>query len=158
MNAVAPVLIAFDGSNAARQAVREGASLTGSRQALVLTVWEPGMEFRVAPIGDLGISPPVVDVGAAQVADDALRARASRIAQDGAELAKSVGLDAEALALPGGNPAEIILELARERNVAAIIIGSRGLSGLRARFEGSTSNAVLKHSPCPVVVVHHDEP
>jgi nucleotide-binding universal stress UspA family protein len=36
------------------------------------------------------------------------------------------------------------------------VVGSRGLTGLRARLEGSTSNAVLKHAPCPVVVVHDD--
>jgi nucleotide-binding universal stress UspA family protein len=35
-----------------------------------------------------------------------------------------------------------------------VIVGSRGLSGLRARLEGSTSSAVLKRAACPVVVVH----
>jgi nucleotide-binding universal stress UspA family protein len=52
--------------------------------------------------------------------------------------------------------ADAIVELARERGVAAIVIGSRGLTGLRARLEGSTSSAVLKHASCPVLVVHHD--
>jgi nucleotide-binding universal stress UspA family protein len=49
-----------------------------------------------------------------------------------------------------------MVDLAREREAAAIVIGSRGLSGLRAKLEGSTSSAVLKHSSCPVVVVHDD--
>jgi nucleotide-binding universal stress UspA family protein len=52
--------------------------------------------------------------------------------------------------------AEAIVELARERRVAAIVIGSRGLTGLRARLEGSTSIGVLKRASCPVVVVHDD--
>jgi nucleotide-binding universal stress UspA family protein len=55
-----------------------------------------------------------------------------------------------------GTVAETIIELARERDVAAIIVGSRGLSGLRARLEGSVSMAVLKRSPFPVLTVHAD--
>jgi Universal stress protein family len=38
----------------------------------------------------------------------------------------------------------------------AIVVGSRGLSGLRERLEGSTSNAVAKRASCPVVLVHDD--
>jgi nucleotide-binding universal stress UspA family protein len=44
--------------------------------------------------------------------------------------------------------------VASERRAAAIVVGSRGLSGLRARLEGSASNGVLKHASCPVIVVH----
>jgi nucleotide-binding universal stress UspA family protein len=52
--------------------------------------------------------------------------------------------------------AETIIEVARKRAVAAIVVGSRGLKGLRARLEGSTSKAVLQDAPCPVLVVHGD--
>ena len=55
----------------------------------------------------------------------------------------------------GPRVAEAITDQAQEIGAAAIVVGSRGLSGLRARMEGSTSNAVLKHAPCPVLVVHH---
>jgi nucleotide-binding universal stress UspA family protein len=53
-----------------------------------------------------------------------------------------------------GDVARTIVEVAREHKAATIVVGSRGLSGVRARFEGSTSKAVVKHAPCPVVVVH----
>jgi nucleotide-binding universal stress UspA family protein len=46
--------------------------------------------------------------------------------------------------------------MARQRGVAAIVIGSRGLTGLRARVEGSVSSGVVKHAACPVLVVHDD--
>jgi nucleotide-binding universal stress UspA family protein len=72
-------------------------------------------------------------------------------------LAKSLGVQAEALAVGDeGNVADSIVELARKRGVAAVVVGSRGLTGLRARLEGSTSNAVAKHASCPVVLVHDD--
>jgi nucleotide-binding universal stress UspA family protein len=68
-----------------------------------------------------------------------------------------VGLEAKGLAVADEvKVADTVVELARKRGVAAIVVGSRGLRGLRARLEGSTSNAVLRHAPCPVVVVHDD--
>src|SRR5215216_3992115 len=142
----APILIAYDGSDSARRAVREAGKLFGPREALVVTVWEPDLGYEVAatPLTGLETATPAgFDVAQAQEVNDALRARADRTAHDGAELAKSLGLQAsEAIAVPDeGNVAAAIVSLARERGVAAIVIGSRGLSGLRARLEGSTSNA-----------------
>jgi nucleotide-binding universal stress UspA family protein len=158
------VLIAYDGSDAARRAVHETAKLFGSRRALVMTVWEPSLPYELAagmqpPAGSVDIAPvPVVDVETAQEVDDTLQARADRVAQDGTALAKSLGLQAEPLVVAeeGLNVADAIVKLARERDAAAIVVGSRGLTGLRARLEGSTSNAVAKHAPCPVVIVHDD--
>jgi nucleotide-binding universal stress UspA family protein len=162
MNDAAPVLIGYDGSDAARRAVREAAQLFGPRRTLVVTVWEPALAYRTTLMPDAGVDgmdvPPMpADVGEAEEIEDELEVRANRVAQDGSELAKSVGLKAEALAVAEqDNVAEAIVDLARERRVAAVVVGSRGLTGLRARLEGSTSNAVLKHAPCPVIVVHDD--
>jgi nucleotide-binding universal stress UspA family protein len=87
--------------------------------------------------------------------DDELGARAARLAGEGAELARSLGLDAQPIAVPGGGDvATTILEVAREHDAAAIVVGSRGLNGLLARLEGSTSKGVLKRAPCPVLIVH----
>ncbi len=164
MNAVAPVLIGYDGSDTARRAVQKTAELFGSRHALVVTVWDPNLPYDAAMMSPGGldtmapVAPEILDVQAAQASEQKLQAQAHRTAHDGAELAKSLGLAAEGLVLAEGrgNVAGAIVELARERDAAAIVIGSRGLSGLRARLEGSTSSAVLKHSSCPVVVVHDD--
>jgi nucleotide-binding universal stress UspA family protein len=160
MNATAPILIAYDGSDAARRAIHKTAELLGSRRALVLTVWKPGLsadEVTATRGGARITAPSTVELEGAEEVHDALQARAERIAEEGAELAKSLGLEAEALAVADrGTVAETIIELARERDVAAIIVGSRGLSGLRARLEGSVSTAVLKHSPFPVLTVHAD--
>ena len=156
-----PILIGYDGSDPARRAVSAAGELLAPRRALVVTVWEPGMEYQVIATGTAGVgaAAPELDLAAAQRVDEARRARANRIADDGARLARSVGLEAEPLAVAGdGNAAKTIVELARERSASAIVVGSRGLGGIRARLEGSTSNAVLKHSPYPVVVVHdHDQ-
>ncbi len=152
-----PVLIAYDGSDAARRAVREAANLFGSRQVLVVTVWEPGLAYETAMPAGLEMEPVPVDVEGARELEEELHQRARRTAHDGAELARSIGLQAKGLAVADEvHVADAIVGLAREKGVAAIVIGSRGLTGLRARLEGSTSKAVLKDAPCPVVVVHDD--
>jgi nucleotide-binding universal stress UspA family protein len=153
----APIVIAYDGSDPARRAVREAGKLFARRHALVVTVWEPALELEMDALSVDEMHPPVVDPVAVQALDRKLAARAQRIAESGAELATSVGLQANALsAHDQGHVAAAIVEVARTRGAAAIVVGSRGLRGLRSRLEGSTSNAVLKHSPCPVVVVHDD--
>ncbi len=150
-----PVVVAFDSSAAARQAVADVAALIAPRSVVVLTVWEPALAYS-AVVGSPDVSmPQAVDPAIALGMDDALREGAERVAAEGADLARSYGLDAEALAAADrGGVARTILHVAGEREAAAIVVGSRGLTGLRARLEGSTSSAVLKHASCPVLVVH----
>jgi nucleotide-binding universal stress UspA family protein len=150
-----PILIAFDGSAAARQAVTDTAWLAQPRRALVLTVWDGALAYAmVSPASDVSMA-PAVDPAIVLEMDDELGARAARLAGEGAELARSLGLDAQPIAVPGGGDvATTILEVAREHDAAAIVVGSRGLNGLLARLEGSTSKGVLKRAPCPVLIVH----
>ncbi len=52
-----------------------------------------------------------------------------------------------------GNPAETILEVARNRNVDVIVMGARGMGKLPGLLLGSTSQKVLALAPCPVLIV-----
>jgi nucleotide-binding universal stress UspA family protein len=153
------VIVAFDGSDPARQAIAAGARFLGGCRIVVATVWEEGLEYALATQsmpGEVGVPGPMVDPETANEVDRALHEQAEHLAREGAALASSLGLDAEPLAIADeeGNVAKTLLGLARERDAAAIVVGSRGLGGIRARLEGSTSKHLLRHAPCPVVVVH----
>ena len=52
-----------------------------------------------------------------------------------------------------GQPADMIVETAREGNFDLIIIGSHGLSGIKEFFLGSVSNRVAHQASCPVLIV-----
>lgn len=52
-----------------------------------------------------------------------------------------------------GNPAQIIVEFAKENETDLIVLGSRGLSGLKEIFLGSVSHYVVQKAECPVLVV-----
>ncbi len=152
------VVIGYDGSPAARQAVVDVARILGSCKILVVTVWEEGLAYEAPGTSmptDAGSIAPLVDPRVATEVDDALHGQAERTSAEGAALASSYGLDAESLALPDeADVARTLLDLIDERHAAAVVVGSRGLSGIRARLEGSTSKALLKHAKCPVIVVH----
>lgn len=53
-----------------------------------------------------------------------------------------------------GEPYKSIVDFANKNNIDLIVIGARGLGLIKGMLLGSVSDAVLKASPCPVLVVH----
>jgi len=52
-----------------------------------------------------------------------------------------------------GQPYQQICRLASEQNIDLIVLGSRGNTGLKRVFLGSTAERVVRFAPCPVLVV-----
>ena len=50
-----------------------------------------------------------------------------------------------------------VVALAKELGVGLIVMGCRGHRGIRRAIEGSISDGVIRHAPCPVVVVRSYE-
>ncbi len=50
-----------------------------------------------------------------------------------------------------------IVGLAKELEAGLIVMGCRGHRGIRRAIEGSISDAVIRHAPCPVLVVRSHE-
>jgi nucleotide-binding universal stress UspA family protein len=156
----APVLIAYDGSEVSRAAVRHAAGLFAGRPAVVATVWEPGL--AAIPVGQpetfgVGTVPP--DPATVEAVDRAQREHASSVAGDGVEFARSVGLAAEPHAVPDEvDVADTLIGIARERGAAVVVVGSHGISGLRSRLLGSVSRKLIEHCDRPVLVIRDDSP
>ena len=56
-----------------------------------------------------------------------------------------------------GTPAAEIVELAEDLEVGLVVIGSRGLGGIRRALMGSVSESVVRHAHCLVLVVRKEE-
>ncbi|MCC5868534.1 MAG: universal stress protein [Gammaproteobacteria bacterium] len=56
-----------------------------------------------------------------------------------------------------GRPAHELTDYAGKHNAALIIMTTHGYSGIRHVLLGSTTEAVLRQSPCPVLSVRNDE-
>ena len=52
-----------------------------------------------------------------------------------------------------GSVASAILDVADELDAEAIVVGSRGLTGVKSLLLGSVSHALLQHADRPVIVV-----
>lgn len=55
-----------------------------------------------------------------------------------------------------GSPATQIVAVSEEIEAGLIVMGSRGLRGLERMVIGSTSESVVRHAHCPVVVVRQE--
>jgi nucleotide-binding universal stress UspA family protein len=83
---------------------------------------------------------------------------AQRSADEGVAVAREAGLEAEARTTTRtGNAAYAILDEAKAAGVTMIVMGSRGLSGVRSLVLGSVSHAVLNHTDRPVLIVPHPQ-
>ncbi len=67
----------------------------------------------------------------------------------------AVGIDAEYTQL-SGIPGWEICEAAKAWSADLILMGSRGLKGVKEMFVGSVSNYVTHHAPCSVLIVRSD--
>ena len=56
-----------------------------------------------------------------------------------------------------GRPDEEIVSLADEIGAGLIVVGSRGLGDIRRALMGSVSDSVVRHAPCPVLVVRGEK-
>src|SRR3954447_3434186 len=163
-----PVVVAYDGSDEARAAVRAAATpfgggaaatLFGGHPLIVVSVWEPGLALALASMRDttgVAYMPPTADE--TEAIDRAQHDHAVEAAEDGARLARELGATAEPCPVPDEvRVAETILAVADERDAGAVVVGTRGLGALKSRLFGSTSQDVLHRTHRPVLVVKAPE-
>jgi nucleotide-binding universal stress UspA family protein len=149
------ILICYDGSADADTAVDAAAEMMPTQQATLLTVWEPFVEIVTRAGPGFELWPADIDH---QQIDAAAESAAAARADQGAERARQAGLDAHGAARPRGTTiAETIIEEARARSALVIVIGTRGLTGVKSMMLGSVSHAVLQHADRPVMIVPSSE-
>jgi nucleotide-binding universal stress UspA family protein len=147
------ILLPTDFSDCGNYALTYAASLARTFKASIicLNVIEP----IVPAVGYSGMTEPL------PIADitEQLENSAERELPKLAECDECAGLEVEELVVHGEAAAEIV-RVAKDREVDLIVISSHGRTGLGRILFGSTAEAVVRHAPCPVLVVkppHHME-
>jgi nucleotide-binding universal stress UspA family protein len=147
-DAYGPLLLCYDGSADAVYAIQRAGELFAGRSALVATVWQPVAAY--AGIASSGAS--VSTVNLAELALEAEEGR--RVADEGVRVANRAGLKAEPLPIEAAGAVwKTILKVAKAHSAATIVMGSRGLTGLRSLLLGSISSAVAEHADRPTLIV-----
>lgn len=144
------VLVGYDGSPSAVNAIEAAATLLPSATASILHLWEPPFtspELRHR-VFDRAANPEALG----RLIETEGHAEAERMARTGVKLAQAAGWEAEPLVKRtfGGDGYQFA-RTAEELGAELMVVGSRGISGMRAM--GSVSELVVHVSPIPVLVV-----
>lgn len=144
------VLVATDGSADARHAIRTLCALPLPEVARVDLVYvTPALTMPLATAGG-PLEPPLPEpVG--EVARH-FRVHGEHVLKEDAATLAARFADVRPR-LAEGEPRRAIIEAAREAEADLIVLGSKGLSGIREFFLGSVSHKVLKHARGSVLVV-----
>jgi nucleotide-binding universal stress UspA family protein len=150
------ILVPLDGSDHSKRALeaairvaerfKGGITLVHIYSSTVtpLTVPEP---TTLTPSGA-----PVVTSAEISRILEASREIGKKILQDGAQKTKSYGISVETELREGSNVQEIV-KTANEGKFDLIVVGVKGVSKIRELLLGSVSLGIVKHAPCPVLVV-----
>jgi nucleotide-binding universal stress UspA family protein len=71
------------------------------------------------------------------------------------EQVKAEGVTVTDSHLVRGQPDRELVHLSEELGAGLIVMGSRGLGGVRRALMGSVSDSVVRHAHCPVLIVRH---
>jgi nucleotide-binding universal stress UspA family protein len=145
------ILISYDGSTDAKAAIEHAGELLGGQTTTVLTVWEPFVEVLAHLPWAFGMPAANIDI---EAIDKAARESAEQVSTEGAELARNAGLIAQPRCCAQvTSTANAILSQADKLGASAIVMGSRGLHGVKSLLVGSVSHAVIQHADRTVIVV-----
>ncbi len=145
------ILLCYDGSADARAAIDHAGELVGGQPTTVLTVWEPFIQVLTRTATGFGLAPGMMNIEEIDVAN---REGAQSRAEEGAELARHAGLNAQPRTRAQVTTvAAAILEEASDLDANAIVVGSRGLTGVKSILLGSVSHGLIQHADRTVIVV-----
>jgi nucleotide-binding universal stress UspA family protein len=142
------VLVPVDFSDPAGSLLAAAAEEARRRECglFLLHVIEP-----IAEVAGFETDPEMMRLNAGQNFESEKRVETAQVNELSAKL-QAQGLSCES-SVRFGLPADEIIAAAKECGASLIVMGSHGHGALYHLFTGSVVNGVLKHAPCPVLVV-----
>ena len=142
------ILVPVDGSESAWRALAQASALAGKFEGelLVMTVVQP---YNNAALLAVPLDHNIISRNNAE-----LEEVGKGILAVAEEKVKENGFTGQAhYEMELGHPSERILAIAKAKQADAIVLGSRGLSGIAEFFLGSVSTKVSQYANCPVLIV-----
>jgi nucleotide-binding universal stress UspA family protein len=151
------ILLATDGSREAELAARSAAELSQKTDSELHVVHA----FGIAPVGP-PVYPEATELQSVEFEAESeerqrlSEQRAREVLETEVQKIRSWGGTVAGEHLIEGWVAPGIVELAEETGAGLIVMGSRGLGGIRRALMGSVSDSVVRHAHCPVMVVREE--
>jgi nucleotide-binding universal stress UspA family protein len=139
------ILVGVDGSPTARRALKTAVQIARGLdgELLIVSAYEPTPEAELKT--QRLLAPPDVSHLLHPTA------AVEQILEDARRVAGADGLTAECFARVGA-PADVVVDLAAERDASLIVVGNRGMRGNQL-FRSCVPNAVSHRAPCSVLIV-----
>jgi nucleotide-binding universal stress UspA family protein len=141
------ILIATDGSEHSERAEIHGLTLAKDSHASVTALYVVEV---VHPVKSIGGPPSLLLEGQIEGLVEEGKKIVDRVVQKG----KDMGVEVTPL-VGKGHPAQEIIEHARDHDL--VVVGTLGRTGLSHLLLGSVAEKVVRHAPCPVLVVRDRE-
>ena len=142
MDEIKKILVATDGSEYTKNAVKKALSLAKMLDAEIVGLYV----VDISPIVPMTL-------------DETTFPMVEFMRNEGDDVLESLKKQAEGMGVRiklmkrEGIPADEIIEAAKEEDVDLIVIGTLGRSALEKLLLGSVAEKVIRHAPCPVFVV-----
>ena len=140
------IVVGTDGSETAKEAVRQATSLAKDLKASLYLV----SAYEPVPSGRLRQEAKEVPDDLAWMVNP--REDVEATLSEAADEAKEAGVDVTTFARQG-DPADAILDVAEEKKSDLIVVGNKGMTGAKRFLLGSVPNKVSHHAPCSVLII-----
>ncbi len=140
-------VVAVDFSKTSRQALDEAISRAQADRASLILVHAFNAGFRLAMVYQDGALDPLLELEQEMKLDEAIE-----LTTLWAQPARDTGLEVEVVAQEE-DAARLVLDVAKEHDADLVIVGREGHRPIRDFFIGSTADAIVRKSRCPVLVV-----
>ena len=135
------ILVAVDGSKASSSAGNQAIDLAKKHQAELTALYVVPSDIRYGQGNLKGVVMTAMERGQKYV---------DELKQNASETKISIRTD---VVMSTNSVVKSIVEYAEEKKMDLIVIGSRGISGLKRMLLGSTASGVVTYADCPVLVV-----
>jgi nucleotide-binding universal stress UspA family protein len=152
------ILLATDGSEEATLAAQTAVDLADKTNSELHAVYVGELDYG-HPSYDPSYDPSfaVTDYEYMQQIQENLEQEARKALDAEVERVKAAGGRVVEAHLSMGSPDAEIVKLADDIGAGLIVLGSRGLGGIRRALIGSVSDSVVRHAHCPVLVVREEK-
>jgi nucleotide-binding universal stress UspA family protein len=144
------IVVGTDGSGTAEVALVHAINLAEQNGAALHVVHAYHLASAAAAAQSAGAGAPTIDHVAV---NDEIHKESDSILQRAVEAAARQNVTAEKHPYPG-DASNGLVSVAEEVNADLIVVGNRGMSGVRRFVLGSVPNKVSHHCPCSLLIVN----
>ena len=143
------VVVGTDGSESSLRAVARAGALAGACDAELIVACAPlpedthSFDYKQA---EAALREDAYQVVGSHPAEDKVRTAAERAHAAGARKVRTIAVV--------GSPVPALMEIVHRENADLLVVGNRGLNGLKGRIVGSVPSDATRRAECDVLVVH----